>query len=310
MPGTTGSKQARNFTFTDFELSDKESAFIEYPDEIRAIAWALEVCPSTQREHHQGYIQTIKRARYSKVQKLLKSPTAHIEAMKGSIMDNEIYCEKSGNLTQLGRFIRTGQRTDIEGAAALLKGGSKLSDILNDDAKLFAKHHRALRAMKEIYDKENRKGDRVVDVTVLVGSTGTGKSHQVMCNDDVFVLDAGASKDFLFDGYDGESILLIDDYNGWIKYAFLLRILDKYRLSLNVKHGKTWANWNQVFITSNMRPASWYPSGCTDSLKRRVTRVFEVVENDGFKGVNIPKSNDWAFDRTLGTEYDIMAYAP
>lgn len=309
MTGKTGTPQAKNFAFTDFELSDKLEAFNEYKDEIRAIAWALEICPSTKRKHHQGYIQTINRARYKKVQKLLKSPTAHIEAMKGSIMDNEIYCEKSGTLTQLGKFIRSGQRTDIESAAAILENGGKVEDVLNMDVKLFAKHFKALNAMKTIYDKQNRKNDRNVSVTVLVGSTGTGKSHQVMCKDDVFILDGGSPKDFPFDGYDGERILLIDDYHGWIKYAFLLRILDKYRLSLNIKHGRTWANWTQVYITTNVRPAYWYPAIDTSNLERRINHVFEVTNEGERKGVNTPVGVDWAFSRDVTSHYDIMAYA-
>ena len=300
--------QGRNFTFTDFELSDKEASYHEYKDEIRAVAWATEVCPTTQREHHQGYIQTVKRARHKKVQKLLKSPTAHIEVMRGSILDSEIYCEKTGVLNVLGEFVRQGKRTDLATAAKMLSDGKTMRDVLDTDVDLFAHNHKALQVMKGIYDRDNRQGDREVTTTVLVGLSGSGKSHQVMGLDDLFVLDAGASGDFQFDGYDGERNLLIDDFNGWIKYTFLLRVLDKYRLSLNVKHGRTWANWDNVYITTNVRPAYWYNNIQTANLQRRVTSVYEVTVRDGQQGVNIEQDKFWAFDLKRDTQYEGNAY--
>jgi hypothetical protein len=72
----------------------------------------------------------------------------------------------------------------------------------------------------------------------------------------------------MFNGYDGEKVLLIDDFNGWIKYT--LRILDGYPLRLNIKNGVTWARFDRVYITSNAKPANFYKREIKKNFKRRI----------------------------------------
>jgi hypothetical protein len=128
--------------------------------------------------------------------------------------------------------------------------------------------------------------------------------------DDVFIMDKGSSQQFPFDGYQGEKAILIDDYSGWLDYEFLLRVLDKYKLRLNIKGSYTYANWNTVYITSNVRPRFWYrETKNTENLQRRITKVWEVVNDPELgQGHRHDKTVDWAFSWIVNSIYDRNSY--
>jgi hypothetical protein len=75
-------------------------------------------------------------------------------------------------------------------------------------------------------------------------------------------------------------VLLIDDFYGWIKYGFLLKVLDIYPLRLAVKGSHAYACWETVYITSNKAPETWYAGGMTAALRRRIHSI-EHIEGAG-----------------------------
>jgi len=80
-----------------------------------------------------------------------------------------------------------------------------------------------------------------------------------------------------WDGYQGQKILLIDDFYGTIKYGKLLNILDIYPLRLPTKGGHTYANWEKIYITSNDKPDKWYQKGLTPALERRLNTIIDLA---------------------------------
>jgi len=89
----------RNFCFTwnNYDESSKE-----YLSTLacKYVAFAEELAPTTGTKHLQGYIsfanpRTIAQAR-------AKLPGCHVETMLGSILQNEEYCSKAGNLIEFG----------------------------------------------------------------------------------------------------------------------------------------------------------------------------------------------------------------
>ena len=104
---------------------------------------------------------------------------------------------------------------------------------------------------------------REVKVTLIHGDTNTGKTRHVMEMDSVYKIDPPYK---WFDGYEGERILLIDDYKiRSIERGLFLNLLDGYRLRLETKGGHTWALWEEVYITSNYNMDHW-----DDAMRRRV----------------------------------------
>ena len=146
----------------------------------------------------------------------------------------------------------------------------------------FVRYHSGINKMKELIDNNKSKSWRDVETTILVGVAGSGKTRYVYDNhgyNNVFKIDSSGDDRFMFNGYDGEDVLLIDDFKGWIKYTYMLNILDGYPLPLNVKNGRTFARWSKVYITSNNMPSMWY-SKIKENFKRRIDNCLEVIEGN------------------------------
>lgn len=290
------------FCFTDFDETNinngYQSVYNLNSDVVRGIAWGVETCPQTGKKHNQGFIQVYKQCRWTWLQKNFFKNKLHMEVCRGSIYDNETYCSKQGNYHKLGMFVSRGYRSDLVNIKEDLKAGATMYDIMENYTGDFLRYHAGIEKMKTLIDERHSHEFRAIHCTTLTGPAGSGKTSYVMKkhgSKNVFKLDSGADSKFLFNGYQGQDVLLIDDYAGWIKYTYLLHILDGYHLPLNVKNGRTFAKWTKVYITSNVKPGNWYVK-IGDNLKRRVAKCLEVT-----KGNTRILSHPW--QRTYTAEY-------
>lgn len=111
-------------------------------------------------------------------------------------------------------------------------------------------------------------------VIVLWGQAGTGKTRY--CYDQFPELYSCPDSSLKwFDGYQGESTVLIDDYRGTADESFLLKLLDIYPLQVPVKGG--FAQWRAqtILITSN----TIFPFGhipIEEPFRRRVHKIVRV----------------------------------
>lgn len=263
--------RARLYCFTDFNDINIEKGYSLSPD-IRAIAWGRETCPTTKRLHNQGFIQCYEKLSMKQVQKILNSK-CHLEVLYGSIKDNDKYCSKDNEYSKLGEFVSQGERKDLQEFYELIKTHNDYEILEMGYASEFIRNHNAISKIRSILLKENAKTLRwrSLDVIILLGVAGCGKSKYVRENSpDVFLVDY--DQKFMFDGYEGEKEILIEEFNGQIKYNYLLKMLDGHPLPLNVKFGRSHALYTKVYITSNVHPRFWYQR-VRDNLKRRCPKL-------------------------------------
>lgn len=292
----SSSNKGVKFCFTNFKYCDYSRVFNDYHDVIRGLAWGMETCPTTGKEHAQGYIQMYKQCRWTAIQRMFDSK-CHFEVMFGSIESNETYCSKEKKFTKLGYFVSKGYRTDLHNIKDDLMNGSSLYDIMDNYTGDFVRYHSGIMKMKSLIDQKKSMKWRDVDVTVLYGKAGSGKTSYVNKKhsyENIFTLNLGAGDKFMFDGYDNQDVLLIDDFNGGIKYTELLRILDGHPLPLNVKNGRAYAQFTKIYITSNVKPSRWY-ARIFDNLKRRLNTCLLVTKGNTESLVN-PFSDDYEDD--------------
>ena len=88
----------RSITFTDF--SDTAPDYWALKGDLRYLAYGKETCPTTNKQHWQGFAYSFKVQRFSAWKKLF--PGAHIEQMKGNFRDNEAYCSKESKYECFG----------------------------------------------------------------------------------------------------------------------------------------------------------------------------------------------------------------
>ena len=243
---------SRDYVFTSWTQPKYDESKLKY------ICWGLERCPTTDREHHQGFAIFNRTHRIPSAKRILGGgDECHLEPRRGTRQQARDYCRKDGEFFEWGEF-------DAMTKEQLFKKSKKwLLD--NGYEEFFCRYHKA------ICEKQD-KGEawREVEVTYIWGEPGTGKTRKVMEMEDVYKWDSPYQ---WFDGYDGENILLIDDYEtGEIPPRVLKNILDGYRYKLNIKGGHTYAKWSKIYITSNYdikKMDEWHIKG----IQRRIHNI-------------------------------------
>lgn len=272
--------QARNWCWTIHlaeENNDESSVLDLSPADCRYSVWQLERCPTTGRLHFQGYSEFRGAKRLRGVKHFLGHPTAHCERRNGPRLAAITYCKKSDTRVagpwEIGSAdVTPGRRTDLNELAEQIQLGKSLSEVRRDDPVNYIKYRKGIESLVFATGKEKSKEFRSVEVLVYWGDAGSGKTRAAVENaSDYYILDQGER--VWFDGYEGETTLIIDDFYGWIKYGQLLRILDGYQYRCEIKGGFTYAMWTKVIITSNKEPVEWYAVGLTPALERRITET-------------------------------------
>jgi len=276
-------QRSRNWCFTDFELLDWPQLYKRDSMMIRYICVGTEICPKTKRKHQQGWVQFNKPKRMSRVKSLFGTKKLHLEACRGDEFSNDNYCKKDQDFVSFGKFVAQGQRTDLESAIQELRDGGTVHELALNRPQLFVQYRNGLKDLKQEFDKEDTKAWRDVYVEYVWGKTRTGKtryavSQRCLNGDRPFVIDACDLR--WWDGYDGETTIVIDEYCNDVKINVLLKLLEGYQKRLEIKGGFTWAKWNRVIMTSNFSPDNMHGQAkdqSRDALMARISKVTHLT---------------------------------
>ena len=127
----------------------------------------------------------------------------------------------------------------------------------------------------------------VVRTVVLFGPTGVGKSrwantglHKIrdapggVGSATTYVLPVQRSGGVWWDGYMGEQVLVLDEFDpSKVALLNLLRILDQYKYTGMVKGGTMTADWTEVIITCQHNPRDWYKEASHARLQALLRRI-------------------------------------
>lgn len=97
-------------------------------------------------------------------------------------------------------------------------------------------------------------------VLTLIGETGTGKSRWTRETfPDAFYLPFAKSSGTYWDGYEGQSCVVIEEANGGrFSYNQLLSLLDRYPFQVSIHGGQCQFTSRVIVFTSNHHPNDWY----------------------------------------------------
>lgn len=281
-------KATRNFCFTDFELREWRTFFDldQRSDKprIRYIGWGLETCPSTNRQHHQGWIQFHREMSLKRAIAYINAfwsnrgddtvHSTHLEMCRGTEEHNTKYCSKE-NYQYVGKFIVQGQRVDLENLYGEIYKGMSLQDAALSNPTLYCKYRQGFRDMAQWAIKDRASTFRHVETTVHWGDTGTGKTRTALEQYPNAYKIEGEELQW-WDGYEGQKEIVIDEYDSQIKLPRLLNLLDGYRLRLPIKGGFTYAEWTKVIITSNVDPNEWHQLAKDEHRKAMMRRIHHI----------------------------------
>lgn len=251
----------------------------EYAESVpRYMCWSQEV-GENGTPHLQGYVAWENPRSLQKFKAALGGRVHYGDQngnTNGTAQQNRNYClgmvEKKGftqnpTFEECGEIPEQGTRTDWQQAVTHLSTGGDIPTVVAAQPQLLP----CIRALERFQQISNRPLNRHVDVIILIGKPGTGKSRWAYDNyPDLYSKPEGQ----WYDGYIGQKTLLLDDYYGDIPYSQLLKVCDRYPLQVPVKGGFVYAQWTTVIITSNRPIEEWYHVNI-DAFRRRISRLVE-----------------------------------
>jgi hypothetical protein len=259
--------------------------------ECRWMIVGKEISPETGTPHLQGACILGSRMAFSTLKTLIGS-RCHIEPMHGKPECSLAYCSKEdSNPFVKGTLPTPGKRNDIHVAAERILSGESVRSLALDPevgAVAVVKFHKGLTVLRSMVQPRRTEPPKVF---WIFGPTGTGKTRCALesgrrlagLDDDLIWISSGSLR--WFDGYDGHPVVIFDDFRAKdVSWSFLLRLLDRYPVSVEFKGGSVAWLPKYIFITcpkdieGTFEARNLHKPEDLGQLKRRVTQVFHFAD--------------------------------
>jgi len=148
----------------------------------------------------------------------------------------------------------------------MITNGCSDQELADYDFNLYCSTHRSLSHYRFLLQKPR---DFKTSVIVIQGPTGTGKSRFCMEN---YPNAYWKTRSNWWDGYINQETVILDEFYGWLPFDLLLRLCDRYPLSVETKGGHVQFIAKTIVITSNSVPSDWYKNVYFASFMRRVDK--------------------------------------
>lgn len=230
-------------------------------------------------------------------------PSAHIETALGSSLENRDYIRKEGKYLETDKketnipetFYEYGEvpqdktaknETVSKKVLEMVKNGYSNMKIIDEFPSYCTKINHLNSLRQECLNEKYSKEDREVKVTYIFGDTGSGKTRFVMNKylyDEIYKV---TNYEHPFDNYNGQKVLLLDEFRGGIPISDLLQYLDRYPCRLPARYTDKVACYTEVYIISNEDLSSQYINIQSEraitynAFLRRINKVLSFKKND------------------------------
>jgi len=252
------------------------------PQNTKWAVIAKEAGDLNQTPHLQGAIVFKSQRAFSNLKKIPGLSRAHFEEMHGSPQQSLDYCTKEDSDPFLfGTLPAPGKRSDIHDVVDQLKTGTSIKKLVEEtsSAVCYVRYSRGLTLLRQQFSRV-RDPNKPPTIFWFHGPTGTNKTRaafalsELLSPDEPAWISSGPLK--WFDGYDGQRSVIFDDLRTSDSgFSYLLRLLDRYPIQVEIKGG--YANWcpEHIFVTCPKCPRDLWSLRTEeqlDQLSRRVSR--------------------------------------
>lgn len=175
--------------------------------------------------------------------------------------------------------VNSGSRLIVE----MVQAGNSDNEIIEVVPTAYKDLDKIQRVRSMFRDEKFRKEWRDITTIYIYGSSGAGKTRSVMDKYGYENVYRVTNYNHPFDGYDGQDVVIFEEFRSSLKYADMLNYLDGYPLVLPCRYFDRQACYTKVFIISNVPPHEQYPKADNESFKafwRRVNEIQHFVKND------------------------------
>jgi len=266
-------KRTRNVCFTGFN----ETGYEFNEKQMKYLVVGKEICPTTGKEHWQGYVELKNAKTFSAIKKLFKDNKLHLEERKGNALQASNYCKKDGKYEEFGELSSQGARSDLVTLKDdILAGKKNCTEVREENPELYHQYGRTLDKLEDDYLCKQKRNWMTKGIWIW-GPTGCGKSRWAYeTYPDAYTW--ADDKDWQ-DCYSGQETIIIDDFRGNIKYQNLLKMIDRYEYKLS-RRGRTPFPLlaKTIVITSSMPPEKVYKNLSADDSIEQLKRRCKIIE--------------------------------
>jgi len=268
-----------------------------WPD-VQYVIWQHEK-GANGTEHIQGYVVLTKRKRMA----WLKEHTvyeAHWEPRLGTHAKAKHYCMKPvadctckhcvdavgqrldgywEHGSDEGLADGQGQRNDLLAIKEMIDSGATEKEVADAHFGAWLRNHRGLERYRGLTHGTARNW--ITHVTVYWGAPGIGKSRRARheAGEGAYWLPQPEAGAVWWDRYDGQEVVVIDEFYGWMKRVAMQRLCDSTPHLVANKGGYTPFLAKRIIITSNTPPSQWWPVAGLGAMERRLTGDCGRVEH-------------------------------
>lgn len=154
---------------------------------------------------------------------------------------------------------RQGSRNDLADLYIMVKSGMSNFQILEDMPDALTQIDRLDKIRQTVRQEQFADVFRQLEVSYIFGSTGTGKTRGIMEKygyRNVYRITDYAHP---FDGYEGQDVVVFEEFRSSLSIAEMLMYLDGYPLSLPCRYNNKQACYTKVFLVTNVPIHDQYP---------------------------------------------------
>lgn len=250
------------------------------------VVFQLEEAPDTGTPHLQGYVIFKSKKRRSTIRSSVPlGRFMHWEVRRGTHSEALEYVTKEASRVA-GPWVNglppppsaQGKRNDLEPIRLQIREGIPMVTIADQNFGTWCRNYRAFERYQGLAGTQQR--DWPTKTKVWWGPAGTGKTRsaltfsKTLCEENPgwrsYWIARPNTGSMFFDGYDGQEVIVIDEFYGWISRDLMQRLCDRYPLMGNTKGGMTNLRPRWVLITSNQDPENWWRMGLGGPMTRRL----------------------------------------
>lgn len=171
-----------------------------------------------------------------------------------------------------------GVNTSDEMVIDMVRLGRSNEEIIESVPSSF-KHLDKIDRVRSIFrDEKFRNSWRDLHVVYIFGKTGVGKTRSVMEKHGYTNVYRVTDYKHPFDTYDGQDVILFEEFRSGLKHGDMLNYLDGYPLLLPCRYFDRQACYTKVYMISNLPPTDQYTGIDTETRNAFFRRIHEVIE--------------------------------
>lgn len=160
----------------------------------------------------------------------------------------------------------------------MVRDGASNRDIVGAVASAYKDLDKIDRVRSMFRDADFASRWRDLEVTYIFGKSGSGKTRSVMEQFGYTACYRVTDYKHPFDTYDGQDVLIFEEFRSGLKHGDMLNYLDGYPLLLPCRYFNRQACYTKVFIITNIPPDDQYRNIDRESQNAFFRRIHKVVE--------------------------------